>query len=274
MAPHINLKNSLLIMRKDWKVNLRNKQISIPLFILPIVFGVFIPILMLMGVLYAPNEYLSAFGGKEYLISTLSVNPNYNEYLIAADIAAKIMILPYFLFIPSMITIILSADSFAGEKERKTMESLALLPISKTELILGKVLSAFVPALLLSFTFFLLQGIIINLMFLPYLEGNILIFLDLTWLAMIFLLTPSIAFLNILMGTMVSSRSKDFKSAQSITGSFIVPVLGLLFIQLVNPAFLSPPMILLITAILLGLILIMLRIAKRLLVIEKLILML
>ena len=169
----MNIQNSILIMKKDWKANLRNKQISMPMIILPVIFTIFMPILMLLGVLFAPEDYISGFGGEEYLSSTLNIPSHYNKYLFAADVAAKILILPYFLFVPSMITIVLSSDSFAGEKDKKTMESLALLPVTKTELILGKVLAAFIPAMILSGIFFIIQGIIINLMLSPYLEGNI-----------------------------------------------------------------------------------------------------
>ncbi|MHA1149496.1 MAG: ABC transporter permease subunit [Promethearchaeota archaeon] len=261
-------------MKKDWKANLRNKQISAPMIILPVILTIIMPIFILVGVLYAPEEYINGFGGEEYLRSTLNAPSHYNKYLFAADITAKILILPYFLFVPSMITIVLSSDSFAGEKDKKTIESLALLPVSKAELIVGKVIAAFIPAMVLSGIFFIIQGVIINLMLFPHLEGNILIFFDLIWLLTILLLTPTMAFFNILIGIIISSRCKDFKSAQSINGSLISPVMILMFAQIINPEFLSPIMILIVSSLLFLLDLLFLRIGRKLLNIEKLILML
>lgn len=270
----LDLKNSVRVMRKDLKVVLRNKQISIPLFVLPLIFAVGLPIFTMLGVLYQPEEFFAAFGNINKMRAQVLIPENYNLQLTAALLISKMMILPYFLIIPTLICVIISSDSFAGEKERKTIESLSLLPISKMELIIGKVLTSFVPGMVLSIVFFGVIGGISNIIFWDYLEGNILIFTDLTWLLSVFLMIPALSLCNVLISTMVSSRSKDFKSAQSITGALIVPVLGLLFLQLFNPAFLSPLMIIIITIILYLLCIGLAYLAKRVLDIERLILML
>ena len=54
---------------------------------------------------------------------------------------------PLLLVIPLMVSAVLAADAFAGEKERRTLERLLHLPITDRDLFLAKVLSAFVPAL-------------------------------------------------------------------------------------------------------------------------------
>ncbi|MGV9203485.1 MAG: ABC transporter permease subunit [Promethearchaeia archaeon] len=260
-------------MKKDMKVILRNKQISIPLIILPLIFTIGLPIFTMLGVIYDPEAFVSAFGDIDQLKAQIYIPEEYNMYLSAAMIMSKMMILPYFLMIPTLICVIISSDSFAGEKERKTMETLALLPISKMELILGKVFTSFIPGFLLSVILFGVEGIIMNFMFLEYLEGNILLYTDVTWLLSVFLLIPALSLFNVLVSTMVSSRSKDFKSAQSITGALIVPVMILLFLQIFNPAFLSPLVSVIITVILLLLDIALAYWAKSVLDIEKLILM-
>jgi len=269
----MNFNNCIRIMKKDWKGTIHNKEIIIPLIILPIIFIIVFPILILYSILFAPDMYLESFGDKEVLMKLLRIPKFYNDYLIAAVIMSKIIILPYYLFIPAFISIIISSDSFAGEKERKTIESIALLPITKKELIIGKVLTAFLPALILSFICFLILGIEINIMFLSHLEGNILIFTDLTWLFTVFVLGPVMAFFNILVGVIISSRSKSFKNAQSITGSLVIPVFFFMFIQIFNPAFLAPLMILIISGIFGLFCIILIQLGKHLLNIEKLILM-
>ncbi len=273
----MELQNSIRILKKDWKVSVRKKEILIPMILLPVVFTIFIPIVMLLGVIAAPEEFLTAFGSIEIvsLLETLLViPPHYNDYLIGAMMMIKILILPMFLFIPGILPTIISSDSFAGEKERKTMESLALLPITKTELILGKVLTSFIPSTIITFLCFVGTGIVINLMLFPYIEGNILFFTDLSVILITCVLSPLLCLLNVQLSVIISSRSKDLKSAQSIGGVLVTPMIAIIFIQMFNPAFLSIPMILTISAILAIFCLILINIANRLLDLEKLILML
>ena len=54
-----------------------------------------------------------------------------NGYLLA----------PLFLIVPLMVSAVLAADAFAGEKERKTLETLLHLPISDRDLFFAKVLA-------------------------------------------------------------------------------------------------------------------------------------
>ena len=53
-----------------------------------------------------------------------------------------------------MASSVIASDSFAGEKERKTIEALLATPLSDSELFVGKVLVAFIPAVLVTFASF------------------------------------------------------------------------------------------------------------------------
>ena len=264
--------NCIRIMKKDWKGTIRTKELFFAIILFPILFTVVMPILMMIGVLFAPLEFAESFGDINMYRQLLAIPEHYNIYLFGAVVMTKMMVLPMFLFVPGVMSSIISSDSFAGEKERKTMENLALLPITKTELIVGKVLTSFLPSFIITIGCFIGTGIIINLMFLQYLEGNILIFTDLGDVLVGFLLGPLLAFFNIQISVMISSRSKDLKSAQGVSGSLITPVLAVFFVQMFNPAFLSPMMVLIISGIMGFLCAILVKIANRLLDIEKLIL--
>lgn len=266
----MDFKNCVRIMKKDWKLYLRNKEMLISMIILPLMFSTVFPFIMIYSALIEPDEFIDAYGEFKEL---MNIPEHYNKYLVAASIALRIFVLPYFLFTPSMISAIISADSFAGEKQRKTMESLALLPISKNELILGKVLVAFIPSILLSFIFFVFLGIEVNLIMLPYLDGNILIFTDITWLLTIFLLVPAITLFNIIIMVIISSRTKSFKGAQTISGLLITPIIIIMFMQTFNPAFLSAIMIIIISLIMIGICVLLVKIGKKCINIEKLIIM-
>ena len=53
---------------------------------------------------------------------------------------------PLLLVIPLMVSAVLAADAFAGEKERRTLEVVLHLPITDRDLFLAKVLTALLPA--------------------------------------------------------------------------------------------------------------------------------
>ena len=259
-------------MKKDWKGTLRSKEILAALILIPAIFTILLPIIMMIGVLIDPDSFLAEFPGASTIMAILNIPAHYNNYLKTAAFLIKWMIIPFFLFIPGFTSSFISSDSFAGEKERKTMESIALLPITKTELIVGKLLTSFVPSILISFTCFFITGITVNLMLLPHLDGNLLMFADLADMLVGFVLSPLLGILFIQIGVIISSRAKSVKNAQSISGSLIVPLFGIIIIQMVNPAFLSPIMILIISGVMVILCLLFVKIGSSLLDIERLIL--
>ena len=104
-------------MKKDWKGTTRTKEIIIPMLLMPVLFTVFMPIVMMIGVLAAPIEFMQGFGNIDILKVVMNIPGHYNDYLVGAVMMIKMMDLPMFLFVPGVRTSILSSDSFAGEKE-------------------------------------------------------------------------------------------------------------------------------------------------------------
>jgi len=270
----LDYKNSIRIFKKDWKTSVRRKEILAIMSIFPVIFTILLPIVMLIGIIVDPNAFLSSFGDPTLLRTILQIPPHYNDALAGAIVVIRMIVLPLFLFIPGMMPIVISSDSFAGEKERKTMEGVLLLPITKTELILGKVLASFIPSMVISLVCFLTLGVIVNMMLLSYLDGIILFFSDIPIMLVGFILAPFWALLNIQISVIISSRAKDMKSAQSISGALVTPVLGIMLVQIFNPAFLTISTVLLFTGFIVSLWLLFIYLSNKLLDPEKLILML
>ena len=57
------------------------------------------------------------------------------------------LLAPLFMIVPLMVSAVIAADAFAGEKERRTMEMLLHLPITDRDLFLAKLLTSYIPAL-------------------------------------------------------------------------------------------------------------------------------
>ena len=267
----MDFQHSWNIYRKDWKTSVKRKEVLGVMIFLPVIMGIGMPILMLIGILVDPTGFLESFGDPDLLKILYNIPPHYNDALAAATIMMKMFVLPMFLFIPVLLPVIISSDSFAGEKERKTMESLLYLPITKTELLIGKVLASFLPSMIISLTIFFAMGIVVNIMFIPHLAGNLLLFGDPTAMLIGLLMSPSWALLNIQIGVIISSRARDLKSAQSIGGALITPVLGIFFIAIFSPTFLNIITVLIISGGLLILWIIFVYIGNRVLDPEKLI---
>jgi ABC-type Na+ efflux pump permease subunit len=145
---------------------------------------------------------------------------------------------PFFLIIPLMASSVIASDSFAGEKERKTMEGLLATPISDSELFMGKILVAFIPAMIVTIAAFSLYFAIINASFLA--ATGMAVLPNLQWLLLIFLLTPSLALAGIGLTVIVSAKVKGFREAQQISALMVLPVLLLFFGQASGVLFLDP----------------------------------
>ena len=218
-----SLANVKRIFLKDWMEIRGNKELFLPIILLPVMFSVIMPFISGIGAIADPAE----FG-----VSTI---------LEAINMMVNLMLKPMFLMVPTMVSIIIASDSFAGEKERKTAETLLVLPITHKELYLGKLLTALIPAIVFEILSFVIMGVEINLIALPHLLPGtpLLIFGDLSFWLVAFLLGTLFSIVSVQLGIMISARSKNYKSAQSISGIVIIPVVGLLFGSIINPFLLS-----------------------------------
>jgi len=167
----------------------------------------------------------------------------------------------YLLLIPTMIAIGFATFSIVEEKQARSLEPLLATPVRTWELLLGKALSGAIPALLITWGcagIFLLGAVglgwkdLLGLVLTP------------SWLITLFLLTPAVAILSFLLGVVGSSRASDPKSAQNVAVLVVLPVLGLIGVQVTGLIWFTP---LLTLALALGIgsvDLLMLRVAVRL----------
>jgi len=134
-----------------------------------------------------------------------------------------------FLIMPLMFSSVVGADSFVGERERKTLEALLYSPITDMDLFLGKVLASFLPAVGLSWLTYLVYIIVVNVASFGLFER---IWFPLpTWWPMMFWLTPAFALLGVSATVLISSRVKTFMEAYQLTGSLVILVLALVIGQ-------------------------------------------
>jgi len=144
-------------------------------------------------------------------------------YLLVYMMAALYLLLPRF------VAIGFAADSFAGEKERKTLEALLYTPTTDWELLLGKLLSAWLPALGVAWGGFLLYTVMANLAAWPVMGR--LFFPTTMWVILAVWVAPAVAGLGVGAMVLISSRARTYQEAYQLGGMVAMLIVGLLVLQ-------------------------------------------
>ena len=145
---------------------------------------------------------------------------------------------PLLLVIPLMVSAVLAADAFAGEKERRTLEGLLYLPISDRDLFLAKVLGAFVPALAITWAGAFVYALLTNVIGWPVMHRVFVPFTQ--WLLVIVWVAPAVAMLSLGLLVIVSSRARTTQEANQLGGAVILPLIFLIAGQ-ASALMLAPP---------------------------------
>lgn len=244
------------IAMKDIKGITSNKQVSTGLIILPLLFAIIFPAVFILLIRFVPltdpeiktmtNTILSNLPNGE-IKETITNLPSFTHQIIYVVI--NYLLGSMFLLIPVVNSMMIALNSFVGEKERGTLESLLFAPITVKELFVGKVLSAFVPTMVLTIGSFILFCVITTVITYPMFDG--FIFPTANWLLLVFWLSPIITLFTILIEVLVSARSKSFQEAQQIGGLVILPIVGLFVGQATGMLLISPIILLIVGLILL-----------------------
>ncbi len=224
-------------MKKAWFIALKEwREILRDFYVLGIL--VFLPLAMVTTLIVLIYFYMAFFLQNLDKIQTmLSSMPRayleglagYSDIQKVAILPVKIIGLPFFLLIPLLMSGIITSDSFAGERERNTLEALLTTPIRDSELLLGKILTPFVPALFVTWASFLLltKGIsnIINPHFLSP------VFPDAIWILSVTGVVPLFLVGTVLAEILISARVSSVKAASALNMLLSFPVLGIMLTQ-------------------------------------------
>jgi ABC-2 type transport system permease protein len=213
------------VMVKDMTAVRRSKAIMYPMVGLPILLLVVLPVGLGLFARSAPSSATEVA-----LSSPLLQNVVQPILELPADQQLTVLVLGYLLspmvlVIPLMVSAVLAADAFAGEKERKTLEGLLHLPIADRDLFLAKVLGAWVPATGITVVGAVLYITLCNLVAWPVMQRPFLPFAQ--WTVMIVWVAPAVALLALGVLVIVSSRARTTQEANQLGGTVIVPLIFL-----------------------------------------------
>jgi ABC-2 type transport system permease protein len=213
------------VVAKDYRAIRRSKPIVIPMVAVPGLLLVIVP--FFIG-LYARNAEVNDIeraldrlpGGFADPILDLPTE----ERLV---VLVAYLLAPLLLIIPIMVSAVLAGDAFAGEKERRTLETLLHLPIPDRELFVAKLLVAYLPAVAVSWGGFVIFSAVYTSVVWSVMERFFLFSWE--WAVLIAWLAPAVAALALGLLVIVSSRAKTAQEAQQLGGTVILPLI-LLFI--------------------------------------------
>jgi len=237
-----------LIFRKDVIEILRNPAIMIPVVLVPILFSIGLPAVA-SAIPRSAATQTSTVGFIQEIAKGLppsfrAQTEGMNAVQFVTYVLYTVFFAPFFLVIPTMISSVLASDSFAGEKERRTIEPLLATPLSDYEIFAGKVLVSFIPAMLITFLSFLVYTILVDVICSDIFNGT-LILPSLSWLVLVFFVSPSFSLGTIGLTVAISARVKGFREAQYASTLVIVPIVLLIVAQASGMLFLGPTMLIL-----------------------------
>ena len=227
-----------LILRKEW-LELRQERGLIIGTLLPPLFFTVLPVLLAWvvgvvphkGSLIAPPPNLGSgisVGGPGTAAPIVQTDPTLQgmdtQTVEQAVIGSQFSIL--FMLMPIVIPAVIASYSIVGEKTGRTLEPVLATPVSVRELLIGKTLAAFLPAVVITW---LGAGAFVAGMALVALSPRVVEHIvTLPWILACLLCAPLMSLIAIGLTVAVSSRVRDPRTAQQIATVLIFPVMGVL----------------------------------------------
>jgi ABC-type Na+ efflux pump permease subunit len=236
------------VAMKDLRETFSTAQLVIPVAIVPSVIVVGYPAIFLFALRYTPG----AINGLDGLLGAVPASavpaiPGLTSAGRAAYIGIVYLFAGFFLLVPVMVSTIIAANSFAGEKERRTLEGLLYTPVTDAELVVGKIGASFVPAVAFAWACFVVYGLIANGLGTPLVGQPF--FPTPNWWALMFALVPTVSLLVISIVVLVSAKARGFQEANAIGGTISLPLIGLVAAQASGIMVLSAGVVLAVAAV-------------------------
>ncbi len=210
------------VMWKDLTAVRRSKAVVLPMLLVPLLLFVLLPAAVGFAARAVTDVNIDGFLGRlpGDVAAPIRRLPEREQLVVLVN---GYLLAPLFLIVPLMVSVVLAADAFAGEKERKTIEGLLHLPISDRDLFLAKLLGAFVPAVVVSWVGFLCFAIVTNTIAWPVMHR---IFVPTRlWGVMILWVAPAVAALGLGVMVRVSARARTSQEANQLGGAVILPLI-------------------------------------------------
>ena len=196
----MNLRHSWIIALKDIKIFIRKRTVLYTLVLLPLLLSVLFPLVI---------EY----GGRS------------SGGITAPEIPSLLHSFEwFFVIIPAIIPAPIASYSIVGEKLEKSLERLLATPTTDGEILLGKSIAVFIPAMIATYAGATIYMVLVDavtygkLGYLYYPNSD---------MGIILLLAPLALLLSVELNIITSSRVSDVRSASQLGGLMFLPFIGI-----------------------------------------------
>jgi ABC-type Na+ efflux pump permease subunit len=212
------------IVKKDFGEIWNTKMARNTLIALPIILVIFMPVMFLVMIYFVPVDQMNNVDKMLQLLP-----PEAKDFTVQQSmfyLLTNLLCPMFFLMIPLMGSSVSAASSFVGEKERETIETLILTPLSVKQIFKAKVIGCIILSAISTAVSFIVFSIVISI-------GDIMLkmpfFLNWNWLVLVVLLAPAVTIFGVIFMVIVSGRSKSYMESFQISGYIVLPVV-LLFV--------------------------------------------
>lgn len=249
-----------IIVVKDWIDVFKNRYILLIAILLPLLLTS-LPLVLLGDTRLITGGQLG-FGNA--IPSFLQNDPTLSHLQPAerfqAALAGQFMLL--FLILALPLPVAIAAYSIVGEKREHSLEPLLATPLSVTELLIAKGVAAAIPGVVSTWVSFIVYLIVARFVVLSDAVYDTIF--NGTWLLAMLVVVPFLTLLSVSIGLIVSSRSSDPRAAEQLSTLVILPILILFFSQLLGASIVNIWTMLIMSALVISLDILLLRLAIRL----------
>lgn len=228
------------VAKKDFGEFWENKMTRTTLLVVPVVMVLVIPLIFLVTTYAFPASQMH---GMDQIAKFFPLEAKlFSSKQLLFYMMTNLICPMFFLMIPLMSSTASAACSFVGEKERSTLETLLLTPLSIRQIFKAKVLGCIVLSAVTTGISFVVFAAVISvgdiLMGLPF-------FLNWNWLILLFLLAPAFTVFGVVFMVLVSGKSKNYMESIQTSGYIVLPVILLFLGQMTGLFQLGPVLLLL-----------------------------
>lgn len=203
----MDLENIRSVIIKDFLVFRQKRTVVLTLAILPLALGFGFP--ALLYIIHSAN-----------LTSYTTYIPVFNTFLF------------WFIILSTLVPLAVASYSMIGEKIEKTLEPLLGTPLTDGEIILGKIISSFIPSILATYFGVVVFMILIDII--SYQQLGYILYPNWTAGAFLLVATPLACLLGTEYNFLISLRVNDIRTAQNLGGVINLPFFILFFLALLQ----------------------------------------
>ncbi|MBE2223856.1 MAG: ABC transporter permease subunit [Anaerolineae bacterium] len=227
------------IVNKEWAEVFKNRIVLFTVAFLPLIF-LALPIITLVAMNSFEADMSSMNTGE--MAAFVGELCNDLDEMACTEVYMLNLYTLMFMMLPVIVPVTIAAYSIVGEKTSRSLEPLLATPITTTELLLGKMFAACIPAIAVTWAAFAIYAVA---MWFMVSEVVFKLVMAPMWLVAIFVVGPLMSLMAVSAAVLISSRVTDPRAAEQLSAFVILPIILLIIGQSMGLILIDARMILL-----------------------------